>query len=190
MKISAFARLAIAAVLAGGALAASVASVGATSGSMTITTDTTLTEDQFGSIAIGADGVTLDCGGHRVNGPGFAGVFLPSRTGVTVTNCVVSGFQLGVRLSAGGANTLTNNVAENNGEGIRLEASIGNTIQRNRVIDNGGTGVQVVDSSENRFIQNVARGNFEGIGGGHGSNVYIGNTASQNKNNGLHFGGS
>src|SRR3990170_3184815 len=36
-----------------------------------ITTDTTLTEDYFGNIVIGADNVTLDGDGHMIIGPGL-----------------------------------------------------------------------------------------------------------------------
>jgi hypothetical protein len=40
--------------------------VSATSGTLVITSNTTLTEDHAGEIVIAADGVTLDCAGHLV----------------------------------------------------------------------------------------------------------------------------
>jgi len=190
MRIRTVTRLVLAALLAALPITGSALPAAATSGPMTITTDTTLTEDQVGPITVGADGITLDCAGHRVTGPGFAGIFLPGRTGVTVENCYVTGFQLGFRLSSGSANTLTDNVAEADFEGIRLEESFGNVLQGNRVAGNGELGIQVVDSFGNKFLQNVAQGNFQGIGGGHGSNIYTGNRATNNRNNGFHFGGT
>ncbi len=59
----------------------------ATTGTLTINADTTLTEDHYGSIIIGTDDITLDCGGHSVTGPGSGnGILLIRRTGVTVKN--------------------------------------------------------------------------------------------------------
>src|SRR4029077_8657205 len=45
----------------------------ASSGTMVITTDTTLTEDHQGNILLNANKVTLDCAGHTVSGPGAPG---------------------------------------------------------------------------------------------------------------------
>jgi len=45
----------------------------ASSGTMVITTDTTLTEDHQGNILVNANKVTLDCAGHTVSGPGVPG---------------------------------------------------------------------------------------------------------------------
>jgi hypothetical protein len=50
----------------------------------TITSNTTLTADHQGSIIIGSNGVTLDCAGHSILGPGFAGVDI-ANTGLTVS---------------------------------------------------------------------------------------------------------
>ena len=44
----------------------------ASSGTLVITSDTTLTEDHQGNIVIEADNVTLDCAGHTVQGTGYA----------------------------------------------------------------------------------------------------------------------
>ena len=66
----------------------------ASAGTMTITADTTLTADHNGQIRIEADGVTLDCAGYNVTGPGVGtlttGINLVGSTGVTVKNCHVS----------------------------------------------------------------------------------------------------
>src|SRR6266545_3673360 len=84
----------------------------ATTGTLLITSDTTLTENHDGSIVIGADNVTLDCAGHEVRGPGFAGVLLVGRSGVMVKNCRATGFLHGVVLIGGSVgNTLTGNTA-------------------------------------------------------------------------------
>src|SRR4051794_29760219 len=78
----------------------------ATGGDMWVTTNTTLTEDHYGQILVRADGVTLNCAGHHIFGPGFAGVDLKSVTGVTVKNCNVSGHKVGFFISSSPNNRL------------------------------------------------------------------------------------
>ena len=41
-----------------------------TAGTLYVVTDTTLTADHDGNVVILADNVTLNCDGHKVNGPG------------------------------------------------------------------------------------------------------------------------
>jgi len=70
---------------------------------MTITSDTTLTEDHYGSIEIAADDITLDCAGYSVIGPSpdpwpVDGVLVDHHSGVTIANCVASGFVNGFKL--------------------------------------------------------------------------------------------
>ena len=77
-----------------------------TPGTMTITSDTTLTEDHFGSIEIAADDITLDCAGFSVIGPSpdpwpVDGVLVDQHSGVTIKNCTASGFVNGFKLQGG-----------------------------------------------------------------------------------------
>jgi len=93
-----FAIVLAAAVASASAFLAPGAAAG--TGPLLITSSTTLTEDQYGPITIAASGVTLDCAGHRVVGPGFAGIYLGPVSSVTVKNCQVSGFRFGYYLTA------------------------------------------------------------------------------------------
>ena len=86
MKALAISLALMAAVAAGGLVPAARAGTG----DIWVTSNTTLTDDQHGRIFIGASGITLDCAGHEVDGPGSAGITLASVTGVTVKNCRVS----------------------------------------------------------------------------------------------------
>lgn len=154
----------------------------------TITQSTTLTADlgpcpNYG-IKIGADGIVLDLGGHRIFGtPNFndqAGVYLLGRTGARVQNGTVSDFDAGVVIEGGSRNTVTGITAIRNigrqsesvttrfGEGIGIESSSYNQILGNRAEDNGpfaGIGVySQVDSDHPRTIagpstNNVIAGN-------------------------------
>ena len=115
--------------------------VSATMGQLIITTDTTLTENHFGNLIIGADNITLDCAGFSVDGTGLGisnGIALSGRQGVTVKNCQVTGFIHGFFLNDFCfANTFTMNTAT------------GNTL----------TGFFVFQSSRNHFTMNTATGN-------------------------------
>ena len=64
------------------------ATANATSGTMTVTHSTVLTEDHNGYIVIAADNVTLDCANHLVTGTGSGNVIqIQGQTGVTVETC-------------------------------------------------------------------------------------------------------
>jgi parallel beta-helix repeat protein len=129
----------------------------------TITSDTTLTADvgpcsNFGLI-VGASGITLDLGGHRIFGTPNPfdnfGVYLPGRTGVTVRNGTISDFDAGVVIEGGGGNTVT---------GITAERNIGR--QTPNQSSRAGDGFAIESSSDNQLITNVARDNgpLSGIG--------------------------
>ncbi len=138
----------------------------ATSGYLPVASDTTLAEDHQGQIEVVADGVTLDCAGHRVTGSDFAGILLQGRQGVTVRNCDVSGFFHGIAVLAASKNTLRQNTTHDNvGAGIVLDQqSTGNLIAANAVRGNGHNGIQISFSHRNVITGNRAERNA-GTGG-------------------------
>jgi len=148
-----------------------------TPGTMTITSDTTLTEDHHGSIEIAADDVTLDCAGFSVIGPSpdpwpVDGVLVDQHSGVTVTNCTASGFVNGFKLQGVTDSTLVGNTATaNEGNGFYADGSGGNLFRDNIAFDNIiGTGFAFLDSSNDNLLKDsIAFGN-----GGNGANVYRG----------------
>jgi parallel beta-helix repeat protein len=180
---------ALALLLASGVMFASQAS--ATSGTMSVTTDTTLAEDHSGSITVDADNVILDCAGHTVTGAGAGvGILLDGRTGVTLRNCDVTNFSTGIVVQFSNNNTLTGNTARlNSQDGIQLGGSKGNTLTDNRANDNGfgqhaTWGFVLVDSDDNQLIGNSANRNGETNFGleptatGSDGNTFSNNTAS------------
>jgi len=130
-------------------------------------------------LIVGADGITVDLGGHRLFGtPGAgdghgAGIRLPNRRGVTVKRGTVSSFDAGVAVNRGSANTVTGIVARDNrgpadftnaelGDGIVLFNSANNRILDNSVIHNGifdGIGVLGLDANDNVIADNVVTDN-------------------------------
>ena len=76
----------------------------ASSGTLVITSNTTLTEDHYGSIVIAADNVTLDGAGRPVStDPAFSlhGVLVSGHSGVTIKNVRASGFNQGAGFYVG-----------------------------------------------------------------------------------------
>ena len=181
----------------------------ASSDPLSIAVDTTLTENHIGSIVIEANGVTLDCNGYSVIGPGTGtglGITISGRTGVTITNCHVTGFDVGIQLIFGDNNVLRDNQAEgnilfgfalfesslntmvgntahaNDGHGFGIGTnSDWNTVESNTVTDNGGVGILLFEASNNDVRDNSATGNNIGLAvqlGGH--NTLTDNTANGN----------
>jgi parallel beta-helix repeat protein len=182
----------------------------ATSGTLFISSDTTLTEDHYGNIVITADNVTLDCAGFTVHGPGpFSdGIRMNNRSGVTIKHCNVTGFAVGFLLvsstgnhlvddSATGNgngfallfgsnyNELTRDSASNNGaQGFAIENSANhNELRDSQAIGNGGNGVNVFHSDGNAFTNNSILDNtHHGLGFDHSNDSTIaGNAISGNR---------
>jgi parallel beta-helix repeat protein len=171
---------------------------------LTITTDTTLTEDYFNTtIVIGADDITLDGHGHWIIGPSpdyiyypdtedvmpnaTIGILLKGRTGVTIKNCRVTSFTFGYYLDSSDGNILQENVATNNGDGFFLGESEWNTLQGNMANDNVFIGFVLESSSDNIFRDNTAIGSGDDPPNGFElgrsfRNTFQGNTVNANLN--------
>jgi parallel beta-helix repeat protein len=124
------------------ALVALPASAGATSGTMWITSDTTLTEDHQGTIIIDADDVTLDCRRFRLtpNGEFANGIAISGVRNVRVFNCWVTDFFENITLFD------AHNVILENSEFTDGETGI---------LVRGGAFVTIIDSSVMRNTNGV-----------------------------------
>jgi parallel beta-helix repeat protein len=130
----------------------------------TITSRTILDSDvgpcNGNGIIIGADGVSLDLNGHRVFGTSAfgegAGILVFRRTGVTISNGTVSGFDGGVVIEGGSGNTVRGITARDN-IGFRSSATVGTLY---------GDGIAILSSQNNQILRNLAvnNGPFAGIG--------------------------
>src|SRR5262245_237042 len=125
----------------------------ATQGPMLIDRTTTLVEDHQGPIGIRADNITLDCAGHKVTGPGISaessGINVVRRTAVTVMNCIVEQFQVGVFVFRGRNNVITHNIVQNNGNGVEVRDSVQNTFTFNTVVGNQHDGFNMEGAISN-----------------------------------------
>lgn len=166
-----------------------------------VTSDTTLRDDHQGSVEVEADDVTLDCTGHSISGPGtraedefgFIGILLDGRTGVTVKNCRVSGFDYGMLLTArlgsgsDGNRLIDNAVFGNRLDGIRVTESDDNVVTGNIASSNGQHGFASVGNS-NILMRNQAFDNALtgfAIGVGHQDNAFYENISSRNGSQGF-----
>ena len=143
-------------------------------GTMVIDTPGTviLTHDYQGNIVITSDDVVLDCDGHTVEGPGDGeGISLLSVSNVSLVNCRITGFAIGVYVSGGGFNEIRGNVVlANHDSQIRLENSDDNVITDNEA-SGGAFGIILFGSSSNTITGNSVMEQLAiGIGLENGSN--------------------
>src|SRR5262245_47367809 len=131
-----------------------------TSGTLNVSTDTVLSANHNGNVVVVADNVTLDCAGRTIAGGGLErGIFLEGRTGVTIKNCNVTGFTLGVLLFQTTNSVLTANTASGNTFGFALMFSSANPVLGNFANQNSLSGFAPGASSGNTFTGNTANQN-------------------------------
>jgi len=124
-----------------------------------------------GGLVMGANHFTLDCAGHSINGtPPLssqqAGIFLDNRLDVTIRNCKVRNFGVGVELRSSSYCYIGSNVMETNGTGMRLtnsspgQAGAGhNNIFGNSIRQNTAYGLELSDVEQNTFTSNTMANN-------------------------------
>jgi nitrous oxidase accessory protein NosD len=144
-----------------------------------LTADTTLTADLTcgpgdDALEIGADGVTLNLAGHTISGPGaystlYAGVRVAQRSGVSITNGTITGFQSGVVLDEATASAVSKLTVHHNDQGINLAGGGQHVIEKNAVYGNGRDGIRLGLSAHNTIAKNTVTDNDYGIGVADGS---------------------
>jgi len=123
-------------------------------------------------LIIGASDIVLDCGGHKIIGPGgHNGIHLEGWVGVTIKNCIIKGFENGIYLRWSDGNTLSNNTASTNSQ----------------------SGIAIYESGDNIIRDNELSYNLDGLkimSGEYGSGRSItDNNIAHNTNNGIHLEG-
>lgn len=164
----------------------------------TITQDTTLDRDLIcagDGLLIGADGVTLDLGGHTISGPGApsTGVVFDAGDGIlhdddiTIRRGTIRGFGTGIVAAADGL-AVRHLAITNNVRGISIDISFDVVVRNNVIADNSDRGLSVLDSGRVRVAGNdVLRNGLDGIhfGGEVFSSVAEKNFASDNGDDGI-----
>ncbi len=168
----------------------------------TITKSTTLTSDigpcsSVDGLIIGADNIILNCNGHTIAGSGTgessdAGMLIDGHSGVTISNCKVTGFVYGFLFLDSSYNTLSANTASNNRVyGFDIDQSDHNILKLNTASNNKQSGFDFDYGSYNTLSGNTARNNH-GDGfylGASSSNTLTANTARNNHGDGFEHQG-
>ncbi len=158
----------------------------ASSGTLVITADTTLSEDHQGNLVIAADDITLDCAGHTITGPGDGvGIDFSDRSHVTIKNCLVTNFFRGFYAATSTAINLVDNSGNANTEyGFLLESSDDTTLRGNTADSNEYVGIQI-SGYRNRVEENTTNSNGFGLVSGGFFGTVRNNTAIGNSGNGF-----
>ena len=143
------------------------------------------------SIQIQRDNITLDGAGFTLQGniTGIAtGLYLTSRSNVTIKNMVIQGFNnTGIWMYQSSNNTISGNlIANNTGDGIYLEHGFGNNVFGNAITNNEGFGVYVKYGSNTTVSENTITNNTYGIRIDYATDNWIsGNRIANNTNDGV-----
>ena len=129
----------------------------------TSTQTCTLNQDVTSTIEITVSNITLDCAGHWIkneywiSGPILSqGIYLGNKTGVTIKNCNITGFDSGILLYSSKGNEITGNqISKTYGRALYIGSfSNGNGIIGNKISDNVRQGIVILYSNNNRLRGN------------------------------------
>jgi parallel beta-helix repeat protein len=119
------------------------------------------------------NGALLDCAGHRIAGSeqsGQYGIYVREVSSATVYDCIVEGFEIGIRLRGATDATVEASVSRNNTRyGLEITSnSTGAVIQGNEITQNGDEGIHVSGppdrDARHLILGNTVDGNsLEGI---------------------------
>ena len=142
----------------------------------TVSATVVMKEDLFcptGHGVVLGDGASLDCDGRKIVGgdaPGRYGVYANRVTDVSVQNCTIEHFEVGVRMRTATAATVQNSfIQHNTAYGIELtQSSTGALIQGNTITNNSDEGCHLSGPTDrdaaHRVVGNVVTNNsVEGI---------------------------
>lgn len=139
----------------------------------------TVTDNINEVIYIQKDNVVLDGNGHTLQG---GGIYLLSRSGVTIKNFEIKNWYNGIYLSRSDGNMITGNTITNMKFGMYLYRSSRNTISNNTASSNSQDGIVMFSPcAGNTIIGNTLSSNaYHGIRMYGDNHVIIDNTASNN----------
>lgn len=146
--------------------------------SMVLSGDFTLSANLWGceeeGILIAADGVSLDCSGHEIIGPGQVGIYINENDNINVRNCKITDFVSGINVTHSDNLTVSNvtitqsgsafssyfmNYAkieqskfDSNDEGVCVYSSDVNIIRNNIFTNNAQHGILIGADSQNNVI--------------------------------------
>lgn len=159
----------------------------------TITSNTTLTsnldctEYYSSALLVGADNVVLDCQGRSILGPrAYEGIYWGGANNVTVKNCNISGFSVGLKMHGTSFDNITNNTLSNNDYGLYLSYSVNSSVSNNILDFNNNRALYVENSDTNEIINNSgSRGLYGFMLYNSDGNIFLNNSVNQNLERGF-----
>jgi parallel beta-helix repeat protein len=153
-------------------------------------------------LVVGARGITIDLGGHRIDGTFAGGTTGEGSTGIDnaagyeglkVRNGVLTGFDYGVRLLGAEENVISGVHARGNRYGLVVTlSSDNNTLKANNASGNSSHGIWLNNSANNTVKANTVSGN--GSAGlrmsGADESALMGNDVTGNGDDGMNIEGS
>jgi parallel beta-helix repeat protein len=140
---------------------------------MTITGDTTFctgTHDLPNGVTISGNDIVLDCSDSTLVGSSTSLGIFSTNSRITIFNCNLEGYAVGIFLNGGDQNVIQSNVITGGEKGINLMQSDDNIIINNLLVDNtnfgssyGGYGIYSTLSAGNVFEGNSIHSNNIGI---------------------------
>jgi parallel beta-helix repeat protein len=115
-----------------------------------------------------ADNVVFDCAGHTIFGPGdYNGIHLYNHSGVTIKNCNITNFNVGIEVYEGQNNQILLNTLYQNNYGLDMQYTDFNKVLNNKFIENNyGFYLYEADSNEIGHNQALDSDSWFGIGSG------------------------
>ncbi len=134
-----------------------------------VVSNTSLSEDivncPANGLEIGANGVTLDCQGHRLTGQGAGmGIVVTDKKGVVIKNCQVEAFDRGVYFDYTYQSQVASSRFQENNIGLSLWYSRSNSLRSNTIYRNQIYGFELVATGGNTIRSNWVIENEMGIG--------------------------
>lgn len=118
-----------------------------------------LRTEGFGILINGRENVTIDCEGHKIVGGffNFNGIFVINSKDVTIKNCEIRGFQIGIILENSSSNQIVGNSLTRNLNGIVLHNSHKNLLKNNIALTNTYYGILLLSSFNNSLQDNQVK---------------------------------
>ncbi|MBU0527001.1 right-handed parallel beta-helix repeat-containing protein, partial [Candidatus Micrarchaeota archaeon] len=119
-------------------------------------------------VKISSSNVSLNCNGFNITNNGTAGTTYGielngSLTNVSVINCTIANYSIGIAVFNSSNGLLQNNTLRYNGIGIQIDPSYNNTVIQNNIYNNSQYGIYLLDSFNNSLLNNTAYNNSYGF---------------------------
>lgn len=116
-------------------------------------------------LRIGSDNLELNCDGHSIsrNSRQYVGIQLQDKDGISIHNCIISHFRLGVDASNTNGTNITNNTFNNGGMSAFNGVNVVDSVISNNVIFDAGIGLSLRESEGNLVRDNLFVGTYTGI---------------------------